>query len=97
MPISGLLVTLASDHALADAARQAIGNDKLIELGVCDGRKLAAVIDAPDANEDRRVRAWLDELPGVVYTDVVFIAFDVDEAPVTGDPPNRRIKPESPR
>ena len=97
MPISGMLVTLASDHALADAALRAIGNHDCIELGVRDGRKLATVIDAPNAHEDRRLRVWLDDLPGVEYTDVIFIAFDGDGAPAAGGMPHHRMKPEIPR
>lgn len=95
MPISGMLITLVSGHAHADAAVQAISNDKHIRLGVRDGRKLAAVIDSANADEDRRLRTWLDDLPGVEYTDVVFIGFDGDES-AADDMPHHRMKQEIP-
>lgn len=79
MPVSGLLLTLDSNPARADAVLRAIGNDQHIELGVRDGRKQAAVIDASDERENRRLWTWLDNLPGVEHIDVVFISIDTDD------------------
>jgi len=83
MPISGLAITLARDSTLADAARRALDNDGRVELGPEHAHRIAATIETQSQQEDRRLREWIDALPGVTHVDIAFIHFD-DEPPVDG-------------
>lgn len=49
-----------------------------IELGHRRGRRVPIVVDSPDRHADQQIWGWLNELPGVVFVDVVFVHFDDD-------------------
>jgi hypothetical protein len=76
MPLSSLLITLRDDGPEAAAALRELERHARIELGLRRGRRVAAVVDTPDAAEDQRLWAWLQELSGVAMVDVLFVYFD---------------------
>ncbi len=78
MPISGLMVTLTSDAETSDAALRAMRDFDAIELGVRNGRRVAAVLDTPTDEHNRRAWRWLNDLDGVSLVDVLFVSFDED-------------------
>ena len=76
MPISGLVLTLSKDEKAAEKAFQALSSRGELECGAPMGGKLPAIADTPGADEDRELWKWMNDLPGVDFVDVVFIAFD---------------------
>lgn len=85
MPISGLIIT--TDHEqpqLAADARQRLADHPAVTLGVSEGHRHAAVLDTPDAGQDKPVFEWIRSLPGVAFVDVVFVDFDSDAPSLPG-------------
>lgn len=80
MPVSGVVVTFTHDAEARDRALAALRRDRSVELGRRDGVRIAAVLDTPSEDENRRLWQWLNALPGVCHVDVVFVSFD-DEQP----------------
>ena len=81
MAISGLVVTLADDQAVADAAVALLKADPRLTIGERFGRRLALVADTPSVPADRSLWDELRQTPGVVYVDVTFVHLDTDPAP----------------
>lgn len=79
MPISGLAITLARDAALAEDAKRALAADQRVELGPQHQNRIAAITDTRSQTEDRRLRDWINALPGVTYVDITFIHLDDDQ------------------
>lgn len=71
MPVSGLILSLSDDPRNRDAALQAIKQHNAISLGEMQGRRLPIVVDTPGSDTDREVWAWLHELSGVLFVDLV--------------------------
>ncbi len=77
MAVSALIVTLSEDAALADAALRAIGRDARFTLGeVQVDRRVAVVLDTPEAVDDQAAHDWLRGLRGVEFVDVVLVYLD---------------------
>ena len=76
MPISGLVITLSKDPALAEQALAFLNGDRRIELGERRGPCQPIVVDTADMHEDRRLRAQLCEQNGILKVDVTFVNFD---------------------
>jgi hypothetical protein len=83
MSISGLVITLSGDEALAGRALAAVTAEPRLMLGPVDGRRLPAVLEAREAGEDREVFEWLRSLEGVALVDVVYVDFG-DQTPPGG-------------
>jgi len=73
MAISGLVVTLAEDAAIAESAAASLGRDARLTVGDRFGRRLAVVAETPDVASDRDMIDELRMMPGVVYVDVTFV------------------------
>lgn len=82
MPISGLIITLEEDPLRRDAALTWLRRRPELELGVMQGRRLAAVSDTANGDEDKQLWESLRNQDGVQHVDVVFIHFDDDGTPV---------------
>ena len=76
MPISGLVVSLKSDPQLREEAITAIRQEKRIEIGLIQSRRMAIVLDTASTDEDKQLWCWLSSLPGVVLVDVAMVGFD---------------------
>ena len=86
MSVSGLVITLEPDRALAERSLRALADDPRLSLGAQFGRRLAAVADTPDTQADRALIDDLRALPGIIHVDVVFVSVD-GAAPCPDDPP----------
>lgn len=75
MPISGIVITLAS-NAPIEATIRALRRERALEPGAREGRKIAAVLTTDSDAHNRRAWNWLNELPGVAHVDVVFVSLD---------------------
>ncbi len=76
MPISGLVVSLASDPLLRDSALAAIRQELRIEIGTIKLHKMAIVVDTQSTDEDKQIWEWLNTLPGVTFVDVALVGFE---------------------
>ncbi len=76
MPISGLVITLSNDPALAEQALAFLNGDRRIELGERRGPCQPIVVDTTDLHEDHRLRAQVCEQDGILKVDVTFVGFD---------------------
>jgi hypothetical protein len=76
MPVSGLVVTLPEDPLSRGEALSRISGDQRLTMGVCEGNRLALVMDTHSSEEDRQLWDWLGSLPGVSNVEVAFIAFE---------------------
>lgn len=87
MPISGLVLTLSADPALAAAATAALDARPEITPGAARERWLPVALDANDDTESRALHDWLQALPGVEFVDVVYVNFETDSvAPAAAEP-----------
>ena len=87
MPISGLVLTLSADAALADQAVAKLHTRPEFTLGECNDRWLPVALDAADDAASRDLHDWLNALPGVEFVDVVYVDFSEDsEAPASATP-----------
>lgn len=73
--ISGLVITLTADRALADDAVRVIAEHEALEVSERVDRWLPVSLEADDA---RPVHDWLESLEGVEMVDVVFVSTDAD-------------------
>ena len=80
MPVSGLVVSFTDQPALREKAMDAIRDEPRIEIGVAKSRRMAIVIDTASSDEDKQLWNWLQELPGVVFVDVVMVGFEESTA-----------------
>ncbi len=74
MPISGWIVTLASDADQAARALRELCSHPCIELGAAAPgamQRFPVVVDTPDEAQNEALWVWLGELPGVLHVDVV--------------------------
>jgi len=97
MPISSLAISLSRDAALADDAARSMEQHPRIEVGRRVGSRLPVVVDTPDREEDKAVWAWINQLPGVAFVDVVFVHFDDQPTPGAGasrEPANNPAREE---
>lgn len=76
--VSGLVLTLSIDTALADAAIHALRAHPRLTVGEEWGRWVPVSIEADDDRGCRDLHDWISSLKGVVYVDVVAVTFDND-------------------
>jgi len=76
MPVSGLVLSLRDEPQLRAETLAVMGGDSRITVGVCEGNRLAIVLDTCSSEEDQRLWAWLESLPGVLFVEVAFIGFE---------------------
>ena len=76
MPVSSMIVTLAHEDAACTVALRQLRAHPAIELGEGDDHRFPIVVDTPDADADREVWAWLNDLEGVAFVDLVSVYFD---------------------
>ena len=80
MPISGLILTLNADAALAAQAVATLSTRPEFLPGARNARWLPVAMEARDDAASRDLHDWLNALPGVDFVDVVYVNFDEDEA-----------------
>ncbi|TWU04627.1 chaperone NapD [Stieleria varia] len=78
MPISGLVITFASQVEEHSAAIESLHEVPEIEIGNASGSKLAIVVDSADKRRDQQIWNMVRELPGVIDLAVAMVAFDED-------------------
>jgi len=78
MPISGLVLSLSEQHSLREHALEALRHEPRIEIGARDSLRVAIVCDTACGEEDKQLWNWLQQLPGIVFVDVVMVGFDDD-------------------
>jgi len=76
--ISGLVVYLSGDSKLAEEAKQAISQQKTLEWGPLEERRLPLVLETATSSGSQEVTDWLNELPGVEHVDVAFVHLEED-------------------
>ena len=81
MPISGLVVFLSEDSETRVHALEAIAADARIEVGEFVAGKMSLAVETNSSAEDREIWDWLNNLPGVAFVQVAFIAFEGGDAP----------------
>ena len=79
MPVSGLILSLAADPALAESALATIATRSEFVLGERAGRQVPAAADARDDAHARDLHDWLMALPGIEFVDVVYVNFSGDD------------------
>lgn len=90
MPLSSLVVSL-TPAPLAETCTRLASDITGLDLGVPNGRRVPAVLDAPDyETHDRRLEA-LRQDEGVLFVDVVFHDFS-DVSTFASRPKRRRRK-----
>lgn len=86
MTVSGLVLTLAEDPIARAHALEALNADPRVLRGEAQGLRLPVVTEAETAEEAEALCEALGRLPGVVFVDVVSIAFStfaIDAAEVS--------------
>ena len=76
MAISGLAILLSPVPDLCASALAALADHSELELGPRAGDRIAAVLDTPDARQDRVAVEALAAIPGVLRVDLVCVYFD---------------------
>lgn len=76
MQVSGLLLTLAHDEALAARALAAIECRPDLLPGGLHEHWLPVAMEAADDAASRATHDWLQALPGVEFVDVVSVHFE---------------------
>jgi len=84
MPITGLILTLSEDAALAETALWVLARRPELELGERVGCRIPASADTPSMKEDKDLQEWLTEVPGVRFVDVVWAW--IEDGPEAGAP-----------
>ncbi len=75
MAISGIRLTLDPDPAARVQTLELLGSRSDVQLGPRVGQLIAAVLDTPGPEADRRALEELLSLPGVCHVDVVAIFY----------------------
>jgi hypothetical protein len=76
MPVNGLLLTLSSDPALAESARQTISSRAGVDMGETRGRWQPLAAETAGVKAAHDFHEWLESLPGVEQVDVIYVGFD---------------------
>lgn len=76
MPVSGLVITFDRDAIEFEESLRQLREQPCIELGACQGPRLAVVVDSDSRTNDEVIWRWVHELPGVAMVDVAFIGLD---------------------
>ena len=93
MPVSGLVITLASDDASASAALASLEADGRLELGVRRGRRVAAVADTHSPQENKSLWQSLTACDGIAHVDVVFVDLEHDGPGTPNESASESSKP----
>lgn len=83
MGISGVVITLAEEHAQAGEALASLRTAKGVTLGEVSRRNprlWPAVLEAPDAKGDEQLYSWVEGLSGVAWVQLAFASFDEDSS-----------------
>ena len=75
MPISALSLALTNDEHAAEAL-DALRQHPNVQLGAHVDRRVAAVLDTPDEQTNKRSWSWLNALPGIAFVHVLFVHLD---------------------
>ena len=76
--IASVVATLTDDVQQSQSTLDDIVARPEIEIGEVNPteRRIPLTIDSPDRNDVESVTRWLQEQPGVVFVDVVFVHFE---------------------
>jgi len=88
MPVSGLVLTLSREESCRREALSALYEHASIAIGELVAHRLPIVVDTPSCEEDQAIWEWLQELPGVVFVDLV-CTDATEDIENDGDPSNR--------
>ena len=72
-------MTLRPELPLRDTTLAQIGTQPHITMGVCEGNRLALVVDTLTREDDQSIWQWLNALPGVSLVEVAFVGFEEQE------------------
>lgn len=81
MPISGIAIRFQDRPGADLEALEALGHMQELELGRRAADRVAAVLDTPDREADKRAFREIESAPGVDRIDVVYIHFEYDDLP----------------
>ncbi|MCS7470321.1 hypothetical protein NZK35_27040 [Stieleria sp. ICT_E10.1] len=81
MPISGLVITFDQTFDHPDETLSRLRAEPAIEVGACDRRQCAIVVDTASQADDKKIYQWVQDLPGVAGIQVAFVGFDDDATP----------------
>jgi nitrate reductase NapAB chaperone NapD len=73
MKISGLIVTLEPSQERRENAVRLMGEKPSFLLGECDGDHLPVAMEAASSQDAENEVRWLQDLPGVLFVDVVYV------------------------
>jgi nitrate reductase NapAB chaperone NapD len=76
MPISGLVITLATPDVTVEQVRQVLAGEPSLSCGELLGDQLPVILETEDDQKSREVHDWLLSLPGVLQVDVVFVGLE---------------------
>jgi nitrate reductase NapAB chaperone NapD len=82
-PITGLVVT--TRPGCVERVARALAARSDVSIGNATDRALAVATDTPTLAADRRLLAWIGDLPGVVQVDIAFVDFSDVHGGHTGD------------
>lgn len=86
MITSALLITLTSDPALAEQARQTLQARPELTLGECNLRWLPVAAEASSARASLDLHDWIQGVPGVEFVDVIQVNYlDAEDAAKTDE------------
>jgi nitrate reductase NapAB chaperone NapD len=78
MNISGLVVTLSSEHQVTNAIQQ-IRNAGPFTIGEAAGLRVAIALETDSPGISESWYRWLEQLEGVLKVDVAFVSCEASE------------------
>ena len=80
--IAGVVATLSDDARHSNATIGAMKSSPNMEVGEFTetSRRIPITIDSADQDEMEAMTRWLQDRPGVLFVDVVFVHFEESEA-----------------
>lgn len=71
MPVSGLVLTLSPNLNDRAFAISKLSEHPCVHVGDAEGQRLPLVADTPSDDEDKALWAWLNDLRGVLFVNLV--------------------------
>lgn len=93
MPVSGLVVTLSADAALAAGAVSMLRCLPGVELGERRDARLPVVTEAASSAAAHDLHDAIRALPGVIHVDVTFVAYEDDGGATSPQAPTGALQP----
>lgn len=71
MPVSGLVLTLSPNRNDREFALARLQEHPRLQIGHAEWQRLPVVVDTPSDEEDKALWAWLNDLRGVLFVNLV--------------------------